>query len=230
MARASSFFSGSSSSNQTTDYSSGKSGLNSIIVDSDATSYASIPIRMEPTKGYVHVGTLRTKTWEIPFNEIAVQKELGKGAYGVVYEGKWRNQTVAMKRIMGELTNEQLQDFLSEAELMSAILPHENVVQLYGVVSQPPCIVLKYYPNGSLLSYLNSEKELSTRTMFTILKGIAAGCAHLHKEKIVHRDLAARNVLLNQNMCPVVSDFGFARAMNQNMDSGKTKNEVGPIR
>jgi serine/threonine protein kinase len=34
------------------------------------------------------------------------------------------------------------------------------------------------------------------KTTINILKGIAAGMAHLHKEGIIHRDLAARNILV----------------------------------
>ena len=45
-----------------------------------------------------------------------------------------------------------------------------------------------------------------------IIKGIAAGMEHLHKEKIVHRDLSARNILLNERdkiLEAVVADFGL---------------------
>lgn len=33
--------------------------------------------------------------WEIAFSEIQITKELGRGNFGVVYLGKWRNADVA---------------------------------------------------------------------------------------------------------------------------------------
>jgi serine/threonine protein kinase len=40
--------------------------------------------------------------------------------------------------------------------------------------------------------------------------------AHLEIEKLVHRDLATRNILLTAKFEAVVSDFGFARTLNDN--------------
>lgn len=57
------------------------------------------------------------------------------------------------------------------------------------------CVVLKLYENGSLLGYLQRE-PIKTREMIRILRGVAAGMAHLHAQNIVHRDLAARNILV----------------------------------
>jgi serine/threonine protein kinase len=78
--------------------------------------------------------------------------------------------------------------------------------------------------------------------MLNILCGVAAGMCHLSQEGIVHRysiqriridkhrDLAARNILLNAEMGAVVSDFGFARTLQEEESSGKTVSDVGPLR
>ena len=45
--------------------------------------------------------------WKIPFGEIALLKELGRGQFGVVYKGKWRLQDCAVKVIPSEKLGEK---------------------------------------------------------------------------------------------------------------------------
>lgn len=52
--------------------------------------------------------------------------------------------------------------------------------------------MLEYYANGDVRAWLDSKKELTLQMQRRLLKGVAAGMAHLHEEKIIHRDLAAR--------------------------------------
>eukprot|EP01114_Cavostelium_apophysatum_P023055 TRINITY_DN8568_c0_g1_i2.p1 TRINITY_DN8568_c0_g1~~TRINITY_DN8568_c0_g1_i2.p1 ORF type:complete len:279 (-),score=52.74 TRINITY_DN8568_c0_g1_i2:7-843(-) len=112
---------------------------------------------------------------------------------------------------------------------MLCIRPHDNVVQLLGICTEPLCIMLKYYEKGSLQSYLRSDEKITFAQQLHILRNIACGVNHLHREKIIHRDLAARNILLNSNMEAVVSDFGFARLLGDGRE-GETKATIGPIK
>jgi hypothetical protein len=57
-------------------------------------------------------------SWQISFSEIKLERELGRGAFGVVFKGKWRNQDVAVKKIIGDFNEEQLKEFRKEAILM----------------------------------------------------------------------------------------------------------------
>lgn len=42
---------------------------------------------------------------------------------------------------------------------------------------------------------------------------IARGMKHLEEKGIIHRDLAARNVLIDENRCLKISDFGLSRSV-----------------
>jgi serine/threonine protein kinase len=111
----------------------------------------------------------------------------------------WRNQLVAAKKIIGEFSEAQLNLFMQEAELMSSVRPHgsflkndslilgEHVVQFLGVALSPPCILTKYYPSGSVLSHFRTGRIQEWEIKLKIMRGVAAGMDHLHKEKVVHR-------------------------------------------
>lgn len=47
---------------------------------------------------------------------------------------------------------------------------------------------------GSLEALAMGKAPMPKPMVLTILSGVAAGMAHIHKEGIIHRDLAARNV------------------------------------
>ena len=42
---------------------------------------------------------------------------------------------------------------------------------------------------------------------------IASGMAYLEQNKLIHRDLAARNILVGDNGCVKVADFGLAKVI-----------------
>jgi len=167
----------------------------------------------------------------IKYDEIIIDREIGKGAFGVVYLGKWRSSKVAVKKLLDASTS-SLADFESEASLMTKLRPHKNVVLFLGVCTQPTCIVTEFVEKGALSTYLLSDAEIPDTLKIKWIKGIAAGMLHIHEEKLVHRDLAARNVLLAGDYTPKISDFGMTRvyAADNSDTSNTTKSDAGPLK
>jgi serine/threonine protein kinase len=154
-------------------------------------------------------------------------------------KGTYNNTPVAIKKIKGKLTEKQMGEFLKEAELTRNIPPHPNVIKCLGICLTPLLIVLEYCEGGSLMPKLKNN-EFNLKQKIRIIQGIAKGMSHLRmslylqfsylidKNNIVHRDLAARNILLGKEDEPVISDFGFARVVEE--DEGQTQTKVGPLR
>ncbi|KAL6071656.1 Serine/threonine-protein kinase svkA [Balamuthia mandrillaris] len=173
-------------------------------------------------------------TWEIDFDELEFQEEIGRGAFGVVWRAIWRDSEVAVKKLNG-MDEHELEDFRAEALVMKGLRPHANVVQLYGVCSgedTPKCIVTEFMQMGNLLSYLREHPDsIDSSQMIQWAIDIAAGLRHLHQEGITHRDLAARNLLLTKQLNVKVSDFGLSRKREVGeSEAQKTTTEVGPLK
>ncbi|KAL6056920.1 receptor protein-tyrosine kinase [Balamuthia mandrillaris] len=166
--------------------------------------------------------------WQIDFDELEFTEKIGEGAFGLVWKGKWRTMDVAIKCLKLE-SEDELLEFSKETKVMKHLRPHRNVVNLLGVCMDPPCIVMRYLPNGSLTSYLRSNTESITDEMIiSWAKDTAAGMFHLHKEGFIHRDLATRNLLLDDALHVKVADFGMSKALEESKDV--TTTEVGPIK
>nr|GEU94125.1 protein kinase-like domain, concanavalin A-like lectin/glucanase domain protein [Tanacetum cinerariifolium] len=74
-------------------------------------------------------------------------------------------------------------------------------------------------PNGSLDKFIYSQNSstnshLGWEKLHQIAIGIARGLEYLHRgcnTRILHFDIKPHNILLDQNVCPKISDFGLAK-------------------
>ena len=151
--------------------------------------------------------------WEIPHEQLQLEKKLGQGQFGEVWEGLWNSATPVAIKILKKGTMSP-KAFLDEAAIMKKCV-HDNLVQFYAVCSkkEPMYIVTELMCNGSLQHYLRSEtgNKLSLDVLIGMMAQIAKGMAYLEHNKLVHRDLAARNILVGENNTCKIADFGLAR-------------------
>ncbi|XP_061783716.2 tyrosine-protein kinase ITK/TSK isoform X1 [Nerophis lumbriciformis] len=157
------------------------------------------------------IAGLSQDEWEVDPEELDFGLEVGRGQFGLVLQGRWREKKVALKIIKQEcMSNEE---FKEEARIMMRLC-HSKLVQLYGVCTQrsPMCLVLEFMDNGCLSDYLRNKKgALSQNAMLEMCLDVSEGMAYLEMSNFIHRDLAARNCLVSNEYVVKLSDFGMTR-------------------
>ena len=123
---------------------------------------------------------------EIPYKELHLDRKLSEGGYGIVYRGKWKHTTVAIKEIKKEIIEQdKLEEFKNECAVME-VIRHPNIVLFLGACTKAPnlCIVLEYCSRGSLWSLLHDghiKMSWEYRKKFAL--DIAKGVYYLHTNK-----------------------------------------------
>ncbi|XP_050225375.1 LEAF RUST 10 DISEASE-RESISTANCE LOCUS RECEPTOR-LIKE PROTEIN KINASE-like 1.1 isoform X3 [Mercurialis annua] len=145
------------------------------------------------------------------------KKELGDGGFGTVYHGKLKDgREVAVKRLY-EHNYRRVEQFMNEIEILTR-LRHKNLVTLYGCTSRRSrelLLVYEYIPNGTVADHLHGDRAKSSPLTWpnrmSIAIETATALAYLHASDIIHRDVKTNNILLDNNFCVKVADFGLSR-------------------
>ncbi|KAL3820323.1 hypothetical protein ACJIZ3_006228 [Penstemon smallii] len=149
-------------------------------------------------------------------NQFSYSNKIGEGGFGPVYKGLLpTGQTVAVKRL-SQTSRQGIKEFQREI-LSISNLQHHNIIKLLGYcIHKEPLLVYEFMENGSLNTHISDEVQrcpLHWDMRFKIIMGIVRGIIYLHQDsgmKIIHRGITLSNILLDIQMNPKISDFGFA--------------------
>ena len=158
-----------------------------------------------------------------------VEKELGKGAMGVVYLGRDPKigRLVAIKTLAlaqefdADVLQEVKQRFFSEAE-SAGRLSHPNIVTMFdaGEEHDLAYIAMEYLKGRDLVAYIKPGALLPLPVVMGIVARVADALDYAHRQNVVHRDIKPGNIMYDPGTDTVkVADFGIARIT----DSSKTR-------
>ncbi|CAH8311813.1 unnamed protein product [Eruca vesicaria subsp. sativa] len=167
--------------------------------------------------------------------------KIGEGGFGSVYKGKIPTTgdsdspplVVAIKKLNQQGLQGHKQ-WLAEVQFLG-VVNHENVVKLLGYCSEDGergierLLVYEFMSNRSLEDHLftRGSHTLPWKQRLEIMLGAAEGLAYLHELQVIYRDFKSSNVLLNDEFCPKLSDFGLAREGPQGDNTHVTTARVG---
>ena len=166
---------------------------------------------------------------EMPeFGRYKIERELGRGAMGVVYLGNDPkiNRKVAIKTLdYTQFSKTELKAvksrFFREAEAAGR-LSHNNIVTVYDVGEEADFafIAMDYVEGVALSEFTQKDKLLPVKEVYRILQVVAQSLHYAHEQNIVHRDIKPGNIMYNpQSQQIKITDFGIARIT----DSVKTR-------
>jgi len=155
------------------------------------------------------------------FARYEVERELGKGAMGVVFLGRDPviGRRVALKTIRADGddssdSREFTERFLREAQA-AGTLSHPNIVTIHDVGEEVETgtsfIAMEYVEGKNLKQLLKDKVSFSYDRIAEIVISVGEALDYAHRRGIVHRDVKPANIILTNDGTVKITDFGIAK-------------------
>ena len=158
---------------------------------------------------------------------------LGKGAMGLVYEGRDPNldrrvaiKTIKVENLSEEAAAEYEVRFRTEAR-SAARLQHPNIVSVYDSDRDGDIafLVMEFVQGDDLKHHLDIGDRHTLEQTLGIMADLLSALDYAHRQNIVHRDIKPANLLIEANGRVKLTDFGVARIQ----DSGDVTRTQGSM-
>ncbi|MGH8764276.1 MAG: serine/threonine-protein kinase, partial [Burkholderiales bacterium] len=158
-----------------------------------------------------------------------IERLLGEGAMGVVYEGKDTrlHRKVAVKTILksaldSDSAKEYSMRFRREAQAV-ARLNHPNIVQVFDFAEEGDIayIVMEFVKGRELKHFFDAKESFELKEVVHIMGELCDALHFAHEAGVIHRDIKPANVMIDTQGRVKLTDFGVARIT----DSDRTVSE-----
>ena len=164
-------------------------------------------------------------------------RKLGEGGMGEVWLAEQSapvKRHVALKIIKaGRHDKSALIRFDLERQAL-ALMDHPAIAKVFDAGSTAegqPYFAMEYVAGLSITQYCD-EKRLSPNERLLIFTKVCEGVQHAHQKAIIHRDLKPTNILVVEvdgKPVPRVIDFGLAKAISEQSESGTLVTRAGGL-
>jgi len=149
-----------------------------------------------------------------------VLDEIGHGGMATVYRARDSSldRFVALKVLHPHLqrTSEARARFTREAKSV-AKLRHPHILEIYdysGEGSDETYIAAELLTGPTLKDFVAAKKELPPEIAACIALQLAEALGEAHAKGIIHRDVKPENVLIHEDRCVKLTDFGIAHMVD----------------
>ena len=168
------------------------------------------------------------KPWKMSKKE----DNLGEGGFGKVVRvmHKKTGQMAAMKIIKVSGTIEEEKKVMGEIEILRK-MKHDNIIRYleHEVDNHKVCILMEVIDQNLLdmLEMLSEDQGLPPDTIVDLCIQIVNGLIALHGQKIFHNDLKPSNILIDNDGCINLCDFGTSRSFSDTKSLHRNKSKAG---
>ena len=128
------------------------------------------------------------------------------------YHRSNRDKTYAVKCVnRKKLTDEDEAALLDEVSILKE-MKHMHIIRLYDFFKEPSTyyLVMEEMDGGELFDRIEPDIGMPEHQAQRFFIQIMSGMEYLHKKGVSHRDIKPENLLLDENDCLKISDFGMA--------------------
>ena len=148
------------------------------------------------------------------------QEVIGRGAFGVVrisHKADPKDSSIEQLFAVKEFRRrpqETLKKYtkrLTSEFCISSTLHHPNVIQTLDLLKDAKgdyCEVMEYCAGGDLYTLILAAGKLEVFEADCYFKQLMSGVQYMHEMGVAHRDLKPENLLLTQDGCLKITDFG----------------------
>jgi predicted negative regulator of RcsB-dependent stress response len=125
-------------------------------------------------------------------------------------------------------TSQRVERFRREINLWIRIPVHPNVVRAIRAFNHGdrPYVLVEWISSGTLADRMGSlgpsdpviRQMAGAAPRLEVVRQICDGMAHVHAQGLVHGDLKPSNVMMWSGASPQITDFGFARSVDEAAD------------
>ncbi|GLQ99277.1 protein kinase domain-containing protein [Dyella mobilis] len=157
---------------------------------------------------------------------------VGAGGMASVFEAERElpggPQKVAIKLLRIDVHDvEERRRFLHEQSILVR-LQHPHISQLLDAGFSPtgtPFLALEFVAGGNLVQHCE-KYGIDVRGRLALFIDVSKAVEHAHRSLIVHRDLKPSNVLIDEDGCVKLVDFGIAKLLVGDGEGAQTRTEA----
>src|SRR5262245_2005767 len=156
------------------------------------------------------------------FGKFALQQELGRGGFGVVYKAFQADlQRIVALKFLHSDSEESTERFMREARI-AANLSHPNIIAIHEVGQHDgkPYITMQFVDGIT-----TNKASFSIREAVFVMRDAAIAVDYAHARDVIHRDIKPHNIMVTQERSGTsatdttrrtfVMDFGLARSASK---------------
>ena len=162
----------------------------------------------------------KEKAKKVKINDFEKLQTVGLGSFGRVRLCKHKkNNKIYVMKILKKyeiIKQKQIDHVYSEFNILS-VLNHPFIVKLIGLNFEDPSylyFILEYIQGGELFTLLRTKNTFPVEQAKFYIAHIITIFEYLHSKNIIYRDLKPENILINKNGYLKLTDFGFAKYLD----------------